>query len=103
VTVIEDVIIISMLAKLQSISSTGRNQLWISELVISILSELAFVVGILCIDSRIIPRIVNYKGSTNLSDLLIVAILGVTFGLSFVASEIGISVATGTFFASILI
>jgi len=35
--------------------------------------------------------------------LLIVAVLGVAFGLSYVAYEIGISVATGAFFAGVLI
>lgn len=103
VAVIEDIIIISMLAILQSITSTGGSQLSVDELVISILSVLAFIVGVLYIGSRIVPRFVNYIGSTNQSDLLIVAVLGVAFGLSYVAYEIGISVATGAFFAGVLI
>lgn len=103
VAVIEDIIIISMLAILQSITSTGGSQLSVGELVISILSVLAFIVGVLYIGSRIVPRFVNYIGSTNQSDLLIVAVLGVAFGLSYVAYEIGISVATGAFFAGVLI
>jgi CPA2 family monovalent cation:H+ antiporter-2 len=64
---------------------------------------LAFIGGILYIGSRVVPRLVNYIGSTNQPDLLIVAVLGVAFGLSFVAYEIGISVATGAFFAGVLI
>lgn len=103
VAVIEDIIIISMLAILQSITSTGGSQLSVGELAISILSVLAFIVGVLYIGSRIVPRFVNYIGSTNQSDLLIVAVLGVAFGLSYVAYEIGISVATGAFFAGVLI
>ncbi len=103
VAVIEDIIIISMLAILQSITSTGGSQLSVGELVISILSVLAFIVGVLYIGSRIVPRFVNYIGSTNQSDLLIVAVLGGAFGLSYVAYEIGISVATGAFFAGVLI
>ncbi len=103
VAVIEDIIIISMLAILQSITSTGGSQLSVGELAISILSVLAFIVGVLYIGSRTVPRFVNYIGSTNQSDLLIVAVLGVAFGLSYVAYEIGISVATGAFFAGVLI
>ena len=103
VAVIEDIIIVSMLAILQSITSAGGGQLSIGELVISILSVLAFIGGVLYIGSRIIPRFVNYIGSTNQHDLLLVAVLGVAFGLSFVAYEIGISVATGAFFAGVLI
>src|SRR5215831_12991305 len=103
VAVIEDIVIISMLAILQSITSTGGSQLSVGELVISVLSVLAFIGGVLYIGSRIVPRLVNYIGSTNQPDLLIVAVLGVAFGLSFVAYEIGISVATGAFFAGVLI
>jgi CPA2 family monovalent cation:H+ antiporter-2 len=103
VAVIEDIVIISMLAILQSTTSTGGGQLSIGDLAISILSVLAFIGGVLFIGSKIVPKFVNYIGSTNQPDLLIVAILGVAFGLSFVAYEIGISVATGAFFAGVLI
>jgi monovalent cation:H+ antiporter-2, CPA2 family len=103
VAVIEDIIIISILAILQSITSTEAGQVSIGELVISILSVLAFIGGVLYIGSRVVPRLVNYIGSTNQPDLLIVAVLGVAFGLSFVAYEIRISVATGAFFAGVLI
>ncbi|MGC2382037.1 MAG: cation:proton antiporter, partial [Nitrososphaeraceae archaeon] len=103
VAVIEDIIIISMLAILQSITSSAGGQLSVGELVISILSVLAFIGGVLFIGSKVVPKFVNYVGSTNQHDLLIVAVLGVAFGLSFVAYEIGISVATGAFFSGVLI
>ena len=53
VAVIEDIIIISILAILQSITSTEAGQVSIGELVISILSVLAFIGGILYIGSRV--------------------------------------------------
>ncbi|HEX7178697.1 MAG TPA: cation:proton antiporter [Nitrososphaeraceae archaeon] len=101
VAVIEDIIIISMLAILQSTSSTGS--LSFVEVVISVGSVAAFIVIVLVLGSKTVPKFVNYVGSTNQHDLLIVAILGVAFGLSFIAYEIGISVATGAFFAGVLI
>lgn len=101
VAVIEDIIIISMLAVLQSVSSTG--QLSSIELIISIGSVLAFIGGVLFIGSKTVPKLVNLIGKTNQHDVLVVAILGVAFGLSFLAYEIGISVATGAFFAGVLI
>jgi K+:H+ antiporter len=103
VAVIEDIIIISMLAILQSVTSTAGGQLSISELATSIGTVLAFIAGVIIIGSRTIPKFVNYVGGTNQHDLLIVAVLGVAFGLSFIAFEIGISVATGAFFAGVLI
>lgn len=101
VAVIEDIIIISMLAILQSVSSSG--ELSGIELVTSIGTVLAFIGGALFVGSKTVPRFVNLIGKTNQHDVLIVAILGVAFGLSFIALEIGISVATGAFFAGVLI
>ena len=101
VAVIEDIIIISMLAILQSVSSAGG--LYGIELVTSIGTVLAFIGGALFIGSKTVPKFVNLIGKTNQHDVLVVAILGVAFGLSFLAFEIGISVATGAFFAGVLI
>ena len=101
VAVIEDIIIISMLAILQSVSASG--QLSGIDLVISIGTVLAFIGGVLFIGSKTVPRFVNLIGRTNQHDVLIVAIIGVAFGLSFIAFEIGISVATGAFFAGVMI
>ena len=101
VAVIEDIVVISMLAILQSVSSTGH--LSIIDLGLSIGTVLAFIAGIIIIGSKTIPRFVNYVGRTNQHDLLIVTILGIAFGLSFIAYEIKISVATGAFFAGVLI
>jgi len=101
VAVIEDIIIISMLAIMQSVSSTG--ELFGLELITSVGTVLAFIGGALFIGSKTIPKLVNLIGKTNQHDVLVVAILGVAFGLSYIAFEIGISVATGAFFAGVLI
>ncbi|HJR84425.1 MAG TPA: cation:proton antiporter [Nitrososphaeraceae archaeon] len=101
VAVIEDIIIISMLAILQSVSSTRG--LYGIELVTSVVTVLAFIGGALFIGSKTVPKFVNLIGKTNQHDVLVVAILGVAFGLSFLAFEIGISVATGAFFAGVLV
>ena len=101
VAVIEDIIIISMLAIMQSVSSTG--ELSGIELITSVGTVLAFIGGASFIGSKTIPKLVNLIGKTNQHDVIVVAILGVAFGLSYIAFEIGISVATGAFFAGVLI
>lgn len=101
VAVIEDIVVIAMLAILQSVATTGHVS--ISELGLSIGTVLAFIAGVIIIGSKTIPRFVNYVGRTNQHDLLIVTVLGIAFGLSFIAYEIRISVATGAFFAGVLI
>ena len=106
VAIIEDIIVISILAILQSVGSTGNvssSSSLFPNLAVSVGTVLAFITGVLIIGSKTIPRFVNYIGKTNQHDLLIVAVLGVAFGLSFIAQEIGISVATGAFFAGVLI
>lgn len=102
VAIIEDIIIISMLAILHSVGSTGQVSLFPS-LVISIGTVLAFIGGVLIIGSKTIPKFINYVGRTNQHDLLIVAVMGIAFGLSFIANQIGVPVATGAFFAGVLV
>src|SRR5689334_25440297 len=89
VAVIEDIIIISILAILQSITSTEASQVSIGELVVSILSVLAFIGGILYIGSIVVLRIVNYIVITNKLVLLILVVVRVVFVLSFVCSDSG--------------
>jgi CPA2 family monovalent cation:H+ antiporter-2 len=101
VCVVEDIIIISMLAILQSLGSTGN--LSISEIGISVGSVIAFIAAMIIVGSKIVPRVVNFIGRLNKPDLLIITILGIVFSLSYIAYEIGISIATGAFFAGVLI
>jgi CPA2 family monovalent cation:H+ antiporter-2 len=101
VTVIEDIIIVSTLAVLQSVASTGS--LTIIDLATSVGIVLAFIAGALFIGSKTIPKFVDYVSKTNQVDVLVVAILGAAFGLSFIANQLGISVAAGAFFAGVLV
>src|SRR5437660_4260547 len=59
VAVIEDIIIISMLAILQSVASTGHVSLF-PNLAVSVGTVLAFIAGVLIIGSKTIPKFVNY-------------------------------------------
>ncbi len=101
VAIIEDIIIISMLAILQSVASTGN--LSFIDIGFSIGITIAFIAGVLVIGSKTVPKLVDYVSRTNQHDVLVVAMLGVAFGLAFVAYQIGISVAAGAFFAGVLI
>src|SRR3712207_7374215 len=46
----------------------------------------------LFVGSKTIPKFVDFVSKTNQVDVLVVAILGVAFGLSFIANQLGISV-----------
>ena len=101
VAVIEDIIVVSVLAVLQSVAATGN--LSFHDIGISIGLVLTFIGGVLFIGSKTVPKFVDIIGRTNHHDLVVVAVLGVAFGLSFIANHIGISVAAGAFFAGVLV
>ena len=101
VAIMEDIIIISMLAVLQSVSTSG--DLSIVDILISIGITLAFIFGVLLLGSKIIPKLINFIGKFHQHEVLLLVVLGLAFGLSFISYQIGISVATGAFFAGVLV
>src|SRR5215208_190326 len=101
VAIIEDIIVVSMLAILQSLGSTGG--LSFADVGISIGITLAFIAGVLVIGSKTVPKLVDRVSKINQHDVLVVVILALVFGLSFIAYQLGISVAAGAFFAGVLI
>jgi len=101
VAIMEDIIIISMLAVLQSVSTSGN--LSIVDILISISITMAFIFGVLLLGSKIIPKLINFIGKFHQHEVLLLVVLGFAFGLSFLSYQIGISVATGAFFAGVLI
>src|SRR5690606_39157030 len=101
VAIIEDIIIISMLAVMQSVAATGT--LSITEIAISVGLVLAFIGGAIFLGARTVPKFVDLVGKMNNYDVLVIALLGIAFGMSFIAFELGISVAAGAFFAGVLV
>lgn len=101
VAVIEDIIIVSMLAVLQSVAATG--DLAIPEIAFLVGIVLAFIGGVLFLGSKTVPKLVDMMGKTGQYDMILITVLGVAFGLSFIANMIGISLATGAFFAGVLV
>jgi monovalent cation:H+ antiporter-2, CPA2 family len=82
-TIIEDIIIISLLAIFQSAGASGEFS--INEIIVSIGITLGFIAGVLVIGSKIIPRLMDIVARTNQHDVLIVAAVGVAFALAFVS------------------
>ena len=101
ILIIEDVVILSIFAILQSTSISGTISL--KEIIIPIGLTVAFIAAVLIIGSKTIPRLVDFVAKTNQSDVLVVAVLGLAFGFAYVSNILGISVAVGAFFAGVLI
>jgi monovalent cation:H+ antiporter-2, CPA2 family len=102
ISIIEDILAISILAILQSIAAQG-GELSVLGIAISIGVIGAFIGSILVIGSKYMPPIIDRVGRTNDYTLLLIVILALAFGLSFIAQGLGLSVATGAFLAGVLV
>jgi len=103
ISVIEDILAISVLAVFQSVASQEEGEFSAARVAISIAIAAAFIGSIIVVGSRFMPRIIDRAGRTNDYALLLIVILALAFGLSFIASGLGLSVATGAFLAGVLV
>jgi CPA2 family monovalent cation:H+ antiporter-2 len=108
ISIVEDIIAIAALGVIQSIaeqsvSGIGGDELPILPIAISVSIVAGFIGIILVLGSRFIPGIIDRVGKTYDYALLLISILGLAFGLSFIANSLGLSVATGAFLAGVLV
>lgn len=102
ISIVEDIIVITGLGVLQSIAGEA-GELPLLNIAISIAVVGAFIGGTLILGSRFVPKIIDKLNKLDDYALLLIAILGLAFLLSFVAQSLGLSVATGAFLAGVLI
>ncbi len=105
VLIVEDIVAVSALAILQSIAVAGTNteEIAIFPISISIAIAVVFIGSILVLGSKFLPNIIDKIGKTNDYALLLIVILGLAFGLSFIANMLGLSVVIGAFLAGVLV
>jgi CPA2 family monovalent cation:H+ antiporter-2 len=99
--IVEDVFAVSALGVLQSIGTV--TEISIIQLAISLGIVSAFIGSIIILGSKFLPKIIDKVARTNDYSILLIVILGLAFGLSFVASELGLSVVIGAFLAGVLV
>ena len=102
ITIVEDIIAITTLGIFQSVAANS-GQVSIPQVSFSIGIVAAFIGSILLLGSRYVPKIIDKIGKTEDYALILIVILGLAFGLSFAAKELGLSVATGAFLAGVLV
>lgn len=102
ISIIEDIIAITALGIFQSVAING-GQVSIPHVSISIGIVAVFIGSILAVGSRYVPGILDKIARTDDYALILIVILGLAFGLSFAAKELGLSVATGAFLAGVLV
>src|SRR5215469_18715483 len=102
ICIVEDIIAITALGIFQSVETTG-SQISVLQVSVSIGIVVAFIGSILLLGSRYLPKIIGKISKTEDYALILIVILGLAFGLSFAAKELGLSVATGGFLAGVLV
>src|SRR5215218_3419194 len=105
ILIVEDIVAVSALAILQSIAvaATNTEEIAIFPISISIAIALVFIGSILILGSKFLPNLIDKIGKTNDYALLLIVILGLAFGLSFIANILGLSVVIGAFLAGVLV
>jgi len=101
ITVIEDIITVTILGILQSTAQTGG--LSLVSIVISLALVIAFIAVVLLVGPRTVSPLVDRLRASGINQILLLALLGLAFGLALIADLIGISVATGAFLAGVLV
>lgn len=104
VLIVEDIVAVSVLAILQSIAGAAdTEEIAIIPISISIAIAVVFIGSILILGSKFLPNLIDKIGKTNDYALLLLVILGLAFGLSFIANILGLSVVIGAFLAGVLV
>lgn len=101
ILIVEDVIVITMLGILQSLALTAAVSF--VDVLLSVTIVLGFIAAILILGSRYLPPLIDKLARTTDYSVLIIVILGLAFGLSFVAIELGLSPVIGAFLAGVLV
>lgn len=99
--IVEDILVISALGVMQSVITVGTVSF--VDIGISLAIVGGFIGGIIIIGSKYVPRLIDKAGRTNDYALLLITILSLAFGLSFIANGLGMSVVIGAFLAGVLV
>ena len=101
VTVIEDIVTVTLLGILQSTAQSGH--LSVLSIALALGLVLLFIAVVLTLGPRTISPLIDKVNATHVREALLLAMLGVAFAFSLISSVIGISVATGAFLAGVLV
>ena len=101
ITVIEDIVTVSVLGILQSTAQTGH--LAPVSIALSLALVVGFIFAVLLVGPRTISPLIDRMRRSGVNEMLLLGLLGLAFGLALVSSLIGISVATGAFLAGVLV
>jgi CPA2 family monovalent cation:H+ antiporter-2 len=95
ILIIEDILAVAMIALLSGIATTGG--LNITEVGMTLGKLCIFLIATLVIGLITVPRLLGYVAKFKSSEMLLITVLGLCFGVSLLAVKLGYSVALGAF------
>ncbi len=95
ILIIEDILGIAMIALLSGAGKTGG--LAIMDIGATLGKLAVFLVVVLVIGLIAVPRLIGYVARFKSNEMLLITVLGLCFGVSWLASSLGYSVALGAF------
>jgi monovalent cation:H+ antiporter-2, CPA2 family len=101
ILVIEDLIVVGMLAVITT--SVDNGSVSLSIISWSLFKMLAFVIGSLVLGLFLVPKIINRVVKLGNNEVVLLIVLGLVFGLSMIAYYLGFSMAIGAFLMGVII
>ncbi len=101
ILIIEDILAIVMIAILSGFAATGS--LTVRETGLTVVKLCSFLGILLVAGLIIVPRLLNYVARFKSNEMLLVAVLGLCFGVSLLAVKLEYSVALGAFLIGAII
>ncbi|MGK5092597.1 cation:proton antiporter [Deltaproteobacteria bacterium TL4] len=101
ILIIEDIIAIAMIALLSGLANTGVINVKEVGLILGQLT--IFLTMLVVAGVFIVPRLLHYIAQYRSDEMLLITALGLCFGISLIALQLGYSVALGAFLAGALV
>ncbi|MEO6054729.1 MAG: cation:proton antiporter [Chthoniobacterales bacterium] len=101
VLIIEDILAVVMIALLSGFATTGAFQ--VKEVATTLVKLSAFLVTLLVMGLILVPRLLDYVSKFKSKEMLLVTVMGLCFGVSFLAVKLEYSVALGAFLIGAII
>lgn len=95
ILVVEDLWAIVIIAVLSGIATTGA--FTSGAITLAMAKVFIFIISVLFVGFLFVPRILNYIEKYQLSEMMIIGVLGLCFGASLIAAKSGFSIALGAF------
>jgi monovalent cation:H+ antiporter-2, CPA2 family len=101
ILIAEDIIAILLIAGLSGVATSGEFQ--IGSVLTIVMRLTAFLVAVIVMGLLVVPRLLNFVGKFKSDETLLIATIGLCFGLALLAEELKFSVGLGAFVAGALI